>query len=181
MKRLSLDQIVQAYRRLDGGSRTMQEAATTLGVSRRTLYYKLERASKAELAHAYRRLVNGLYDALRAYEQEYDDLAKDDRDVRRKYLDLGQAYADLQAEMRQLLAENQRLRLRTVAEEGGHGRVSRGDDPYRLLGVRPDAPPEVIEAAWKALAKQYHADRTGGSDAKMQQINAAHDQLKRRA
>ncbi len=32
-------------------------------------------------------------------------------------------------------------------------------DPYELLGVRPDAAPEVVEAALKALLRQWHPDK----------------------
>lgn len=32
-------------------------------------------------------------------------------------------------------------------------------DPYELLGVRPDAPMEAIEAMWKYQLKQWHPDR----------------------
>jgi curved DNA-binding protein CbpA len=32
-------------------------------------------------------------------------------------------------------------------------------DYYRILEVRPDASPEVIEKAYKALALKYHPDR----------------------
>ncbi|MDE3097429.1 MAG: DnaJ domain-containing protein [Chloroflexota bacterium] len=31
--------------------------------------------------------------------------------------------------------------------------------PYELLGVRPDAPIDLIEAAWKHQLKQWHPDR----------------------
>lgn len=45
-------------------------------------------------------------------------------------------------------------------------------DPYEVLGVRPDSPPEVIEAAHRALAKRHHPD-AGGSVEAMKEINAA--------
>lgn len=46
--------------------------------------------------------------------------------------------------------------------------------PFELLGVQPDAEPEVVEAAYRALMKKHHPDRTGGDAAKAQQINAAY-------
>jgi curved DNA-binding protein CbpA len=51
---------------------------------------------------------------------------------------------------------------------------------YAVLGVRPDAPAEVVEAAYKALAKKYHPDR-GGSLETMRQLNWARDQIRRTA
>ena len=55
------------------------------------------------------------------------------------------------------------------------------DDPYKVLGVSPDASDEEIKRAYRKLAKQYHPDLNPGDEAaakKMQQINAAYDQIK---
>ena len=50
------------------------------------------------------------------------------------------------------------------------------EDPYKILGVSPDATDEEIKRAYRRLAKQYHPDRNPG-DAEaariMQQINDA--------
>ena len=45
-------------------------------------------------------------------------------------------------------------------------------DPYRMLQVIPEAEPEVIQAAYYALARKYHPDM-GGSDLQMAKLNAA--------
>jgi DnaJ domain len=52
--------------------------------------------------------------------------------------------------------------------------------PYKLLQVDGEASPEVIEAAYRRLAKMYHPDVSSGRDtvARMAEINAAHDALK---
>lgn len=55
------------------------------------------------------------------------------------------------------------------------------DDPYKILGVSPDASDDEIKRAYRKLAKQYHPDRNPGDEAaaqKMQQINAAYEQIK---
>ena len=55
------------------------------------------------------------------------------------------------------------------------------DDPYKVLGVNPDASDEEIKRAYRKLAKQYHPDLNPGDEVaakKMQQINAAYDQIK---
>jgi hypothetical protein len=51
-------------------------------------------------------------------------------------------------------------------------------DHYRILGVLPDAPIEVIEAAYKAQARRCHPD-TGGDTATMQRINSSMDRIRK--
>lgn len=48
---------------------------------------------------------------------------------------------------------------------------------YETLGVHETAPPEVIEAAWKALMKKFHPDSQTPNLELTQKINAAHDVL----
>lgn len=55
------------------------------------------------------------------------------------------------------------------------------EDPYKVLGVSPNASDEEIKQAYRALAKKYHPDRNPGDTEaarKMQQINAAYEQIK---
>lgn len=49
-------------------------------------------------------------------------------------------------------------------------------DPYRVLYLRPDAPPEVIRAAYRALANLYHPDK-GGDGVRMAELNVAYEQI----
>src|SRR3954463_3854995 len=52
-------------------------------------------------------------------------------------------------------------------------------DPHALLGVRPDASPEEITAAYRKLAKEWHPDLAGGDAGRtMALINAAYDLLR---
>lgn len=50
-------------------------------------------------------------------------------------------------------------------------------DPFEVLGVRPDAPAEVIEASYRALSKQRHPDH-GGSDVAMRELNDAYERVR---
>lgn len=52
-------------------------------------------------------------------------------------------------------------------------------DLYSELGVTPQAEPEVIRAAYRALALRYHPDRQAGAlaHAKMARINHAYSVL----
>lgn len=55
------------------------------------------------------------------------------------------------------------------------------DDPYKVLGVGPNATDEEIKQAYRKLARQYHPDRNPGDQEaarKMQEVNAAYDQIK---
>lgn len=55
------------------------------------------------------------------------------------------------------------------------------DDPYKVLGVSPDADDEEIKKAYRRLARKYHPDVNPGDPVaakKMQQVNAAYEQIK---
>ena len=54
-------------------------------------------------------------------------------------------------------------------------------DPYKVLGVSPDASDEEIKRAYRVLAKKYHPDLNPGDQEaarKMQEVNAAYEQIK---
>ena len=54
-------------------------------------------------------------------------------------------------------------------------------DPYKVLGVSPNASDEEVKAAYRKLAKKYHPDLNPGDEyaaQKMNEINAAYEQIK---
>jgi len=50
-------------------------------------------------------------------------------------------------------------------------------DPYELLGVRSDATNSVVDAAYRARARDLHPDAGGNNDA-MRALNEARDKIK---
>lgn len=49
---------------------------------------------------------------------------------------------------------------------------------YTVLHLLPSAPPELVESAYKTLARLHHPDR-GGDTEKMQELNAAIEEIRR--
>ena len=59
------------------------------------------------------------------------------------------------------------------------------NDPYKILGVSPDATDDEIKTAYRNLARKYHPDKYRDSDLaemageKMKEINAAYDEIQK--
>ena len=54
------------------------------------------------------------------------------------------------------------------------------DDPYKVLGVSPDASDEEVKRAYRALAKKYHPDMNPGdkeAEAKFKEATEAYSVL----
>ena len=59
------------------------------------------------------------------------------------------------------------------------------NDPYKILGVSPEATDDEIKTAYRNLARKYHPDKYRDSDLaelageKMKEINAAYDEVQK--
>jgi curved DNA-binding protein CbpA len=59
-------------------------------------------------------------------------------------------------------------------------------DPYKVLGVSPDAGDEEIKQAYRELVRKYHPDKYANTDLadiateKMKEVNAAYEEIQRR-
>lgn len=51
------------------------------------------------------------------------------------------------------------------------------EDPYNVLGVRKDAPQEVVEASYRRLVKEYHPDTGSGDRAKFEEVRNAYERV----
>jgi regulator of replication initiation timing len=180
----SLDRILRAW----ASSPNAMVAARFLGISRRTLYYRLEKASLMELRDAFTTLQAEAEGQLATFREEAAQslLATEAHvtDLTRQVDRLSRENEVIARERAALARENEALRrellqcLKAQIQQQTSNRA-RADDPYAILHVNRDAPPEVIEAAHRALAKIHHPD-VGGSDAAMQRLNLARDIILRR-
>ncbi len=50
------------------------------------------------------------------------------------------------------------------------------EDPWAVLHLRPGAPPAIIQAVWRAMAKELHPDR-GGDAEEFKRVKAAYEKL----
>ncbi|MBE6767316.1 MAG: molecular chaperone DnaJ [Ruminococcaceae bacterium] len=59
------------------------------------------------------------------------------------------------------------------------------NDPYKVLGISPDATDDQVKAAYREMARKYHPDQYGDNplsdlaQEKMQEINEAYDTIVR--
>jgi DnaJ-class molecular chaperone len=55
--------------------------------------------------------------------------------------------------------------------------TSSGPDDYAVLYLHRDAPVNIVEIVWRALAKLHHPDR-GGDEETFKKISAAYQRIK---
>jgi hypothetical protein len=98
-------------------------------------------------------------------------------DPARKVWTIAPAYADLAIELflhHFPTAETPRRgRSRTTATAPPAG------SPFAVLHLRETAPPQLVDAAYRCLAKLHHPDVNGDATT-MRQLTEAHEELRRR-
>jgi hypothetical protein len=183
-QQIPLEQILRVW--VTSPSATV--AARNLGISKRMLYYRIEKASLAELRDAFATLQADAELQLAAWRSEAVQslLATEARltDLTRQAETLSREKDAIERQRAAWWRENEALRrellqCQKAQRQQQTSNRARADDPYAILHVNRDAPPEVIEAAHRALAKIYHPD-VGGTNAAMQRLNWARDIILRR-
>jgi len=95
--------------------------------------------------------------------QSYEDLRKSAEDFQRRY---GHAY-------------NRQQERKYDESTGTQASGNSSQAWYAALYVTPNAPIEVINAAYKALARLHHPDAPSGDTKTMQRINDAYNALRK--
>lgn len=62
----------------------------------------------------------------------------------------------------------------------GRGRDRQDSDPYRILGVEPGDPPELVTAVFRAKVKILHPDK-GGDPEQFKRLHAAYKAVRAQA
>ncbi len=131
----------------------------------------LTREGRAELRFPYdAAFIERLKAAVPAYARSYDPTGK--------VWTVMPPYVDVAAQL--MLATFADVEIEDLGESGRRSSDRdrhAGEDPWVILHLRPTAPPELVIAAHRCLAKLHHPDR-GGTTAVMQEINAAAEALR---
>ena len=116
-------------------------------------------------------LIEALKDAIPAYDRTYSPASREwfihasARDSLDNWLDDARAVFNASVEWQPTKHEHTRAKPRN--ETNAHA----------VLHLLPSAPPEVVRAAYKALAMKHHPDHGGDTEA-MQRLNEAYERLR---
>ena len=146
--------------------------------SRQWIIYQPHVATARKLAKLY--FGDGLVE--RDYENfEFAEAARKARDENDRFRDMYRENEELRRraeEFQRRYAHSQNRQREDEYQRSYPGATGSSTGWFAALFVTPSAPFEVIEAAYKALARLYHPDN-GGDTAKMQEVNAAYAALKK--
>ncbi len=126
---------------------------------------------KSNDREAFAFLIESLKDAVPAYDRTYSPASREwlidasARDSLEMWLDDAREVCGASVEWQP--TKHERTRAKPPNETTAHA----------TLHLLPSAPPEVVRAAYKALAMKHHPDK-GGSTELMQAINQAYERLR---
>ncbi len=124
----------------------------------------------AELRFPFDRLlVEALKAQIPGHARTYDPVAKS--------WTVAPAYAGIAFRLMHLTFAD--VEIEDIREPGRRSadRAPQADDPYVVLHLGPTAPPELVTAAHRCLARLHHPD-TGGAHETMVAINQAYEALR---
>lgn len=118
-------------------------------------------------------LLDGIFDSA---QDALEDLMEDVREQAQDYVADSAQFQPIVPPQRPVRAQRNTAppRSRPVQQK------PQGKTLYSVLGIAPDAPQEVVEAAFKALARVHHPDVSKAKDGgeRMRQINRAYEILR---
>lgn len=91
---------------------------------------------------------------------------------------MDEAERHMQEALRQLDAAVERLFRQAAGGLAEPWRRPDADSPFRVLGLDPSAPDEVVRLVYRHLAHRLHPDR-GGSTEAMAKLNQAYERIAR--
>ena len=109
-------------------------------------------------------LVAALKSGIPSYGRSYDPATK--------VWSVGASYADLAVGLLRRFFPDARIERPRAS--------ARPDEHFRVLHLLPSAPPQLIDGAYRVLARLHHPD-AGGDPEVMRRLNAARDALRERA
>lgn len=169
MGNISLEDILESL----GEHWNAEEVSKALGISRRTLFYRIQQASKEDLYQACRKCLKRLKDQDGVMKIRLETREWEINQLRAEIEALTRRNVQLQQEVSSWKTLDQFNKLLSSAPGAG---ISLNGNPFKVLNLSEDAPKEVVDAVWKALSKKYHPD-VGGDTEQMKKVNGARDEI----
>ena len=105
--------------------------------------------------------------------EEFEQWVRDEEEVGQKREDQRRREQQERAEQKRQEWEDWKRRM--WGDQGPRNQHRANPDCFAKLYLLPSAPPSVVTAVWKALARLHHPD-VGGSNDRMKEINLAYEE-----
>jgi hypothetical protein len=114
-----------------------------------------------------------------ANDEEQEERFEEEEKKKKKQKAAARKKARQRTKQRAKKRDTKRRRRYEEEDEPDPPREHPGHEAYKILGISPDAPDEVVKAAHKVLARKYHPDNQAeGNEKKAKEINGAFDLIK---